>query len=434
MLGQYETRISKRNLSQIRGQHMTPSELIHFLEAGALYRSFADVLRAVYPGDDLAERLKAELVAQAETPPTAKELDSLRKNISNWLKGSAVPQKREQLFKICFALGLGEAETSRVLASASDTGIHYRNPRELVFAFSLRTGLSYREARALDLEMSEIYRPAVEAGEKARTAQWKAREQAYHDRRTAARQQRQQRQRQGGWAETYMAPDAELPPDFFTRRISHRFERGTTREELRQFFLEVGTDLGQIHESAYEKFWRLLMTLQEPDDVILSDRGAETYSLDRVAEDYFRMHVPLTKNTAQFDVLQKTIKKNWPGATELQKMKSRKIDVSRKAMVLLFLITEDFLFSEDLDEIDGETDVPWLPLEKETARDRLETALSKLNLFLETYGMNQLDPGNPFDCLVIYALASPYEDDFLTDNFSNALQTLFPQDIAPTPG
>ena len=434
MLGQYETRISKRNLSPIRGQHMTPSELIHFLEAGALYRSFADVLRAVYPGDDLAERLKAELVAQAETPPTAKELDSLRKNISNWLKGSAVPQKREQLFKICFALGLGEAETSRVLASASDTGIHYRNPRELVFAFSLRTGLSYREARALDLEMSEIYRPAVEAGEKARTAQWKAREQAYHDRRTAARQQRQQRQRQGGWAETYMAPDAELPPDFFTRRISHRFERVTNREELRQFFLEVGTDLGQIHESAYEKFWRLLMTLQEPDDVILSDRGAETYSLDRVAEDYFRMHVPLTKNTAQFDVLQKTIKKNWPGATELQKMKSRKIDVSRKAMVLLFLITEDFLFSEDLDEIDGETDVPWLPLEKETARDRLETALSKLNLFLETYGMNQLDPGNPFDCLVIYALASPYEDDFLTDNFSNALQTLFPQDIAPTPG
>ena len=434
MLGQYETRISKRNLSQIRGQHMTPSELIHFLEAGALYRSFADVLRAVYPGDDLAERLKAELVAQAETPPTAKELDSLRKNISNWLKGSAVPQKREQLFKICFALGLGEAETSRVLASASDTGIHYRNPRELVFAFSLRTGLSYREARALDLEMSEIYRPAVEAGEKARTAQWKAREQAYHDRRTAARQQRQQRQRQGGWAETYMAPDAELPPDFFTRRISHRFERVTNREELRQFFLEVGTDLGQIHESAYEKFWRLLMTLQEPDDVILSDRGAETYSLDRVAEDYFRMHVPLTKNTAQFDVLQKTIKKNWPGATELQKMKSRKIDVSRKAMVLLFLITEDFLFSEDLDEIDGETDVPWLPLEKETARDRLETALSKLNLFPETYGMNQLDPGNPFDCLVIYALASPYEDDFLTDNFSNALQTLFPQDIAPTPG
>src|SRR5699024_4700791 len=117
-----------------------------------------------------------------------------------------------------------------------------------------------------------------------------------------------------------------------------------------------------------------------------------------------------------------------------QKMKSRKIDVSRKAMVLLFLITEDFLFSEDLNEIGSEIDASWLSLEDETSRDRLETALSKLNLFLETYGMNQLDPGNPFDCMVIYALASPYEDDFLTDNFSSALQTLFSQDIAPTHG
>ena len=60
MQGQYETRISQRNLSQIRGQHMTPSELISFLQAGALYRSFADVLRSVYPGEDLADRLKAQ--------------------------------------------------------------------------------------------------------------------------------------------------------------------------------------------------------------------------------------------------------------------------------------------------------------------------------------------------------------------------------------
>ena len=61
MQGQYETRISQRNLSQIRGQHMTPSELISFLQAGALYRSFTEVLRSVYPGEDLAARLNAQL-------------------------------------------------------------------------------------------------------------------------------------------------------------------------------------------------------------------------------------------------------------------------------------------------------------------------------------------------------------------------------------
>src|SRR5699024_5407335 len=120
-------------------------------------------------------------------------------------------------------------------------------------------------------------------------------------------------------------------------------------------------------------------------------------------------------------------KKNWPGATELQKMKSRKIDVSRKALLLLFLITEDFLYSEDLrysDRLDTETAL-LLPEEDDSPRDQLEVALSKVNLFLETYGMNQLDPGNPFDCLVVYALAAEYDTEFLSDKFSAALEVLF---------
>lgn len=427
MHSSYETMISQNNLSGICRRHMTPAEIIDFLEAGAQYRSFADVLRAVYPGEDLAQRLRTKLAAQLESPPTAKELDTLRKNVANWLQGKSVPQNREQLFKICFALGLGETEAGRVLASASEMGIHYRNPRELVYAFGLRTGLSYREAAELDREMAEIYLPAVEAAEQARAAQWKVREKTYHDRRAAARQQWKAQKKQSGWAETYVAPEHEPPSHFFTQQVYSRFERVTDQDGLRQFFLENSTDLGLIHESAYEKFWRLLTALQEPADLILSPQGAELYSLDRVAEDYFRMHVPLDKRSTKFDYLQKAVKKNWPGATELQRMKSRKIDVSRKAMVLLFLITEDFLISEEMDDRDQKAEPVWLPQDMETPRDRLEVVFSKINLFLETYGMNQLDPGNPFDCLVIYALASTYEEDFLTDNFSAALRQLFSQ-------
>ena len=40
-------------------------------------------------------------------------------------------------------------------------------------------------------------------------------------------------------------------------------------------------------------------------------------------------------------------------------------------------------------------------------------------------GMNQLDPGNPFDCLVLYALAADCCGEFLSDNFSRALEVLF---------
>ena len=94
MLGQYETKISKNNLNYIINRSMSPSEIIDFLEDGAIYRSFPDVLRSVYQGEDLAQVLREGLTTQSEQPLTPKEADSLRKTISNWMKGSSVPQSR----------------------------------------------------------------------------------------------------------------------------------------------------------------------------------------------------------------------------------------------------------------------------------------------------------------------------------------------------
>ncbi|MCD8327416.1 MAG: hypothetical protein LUC90_12315, partial [Lachnospiraceae bacterium] len=54
----------------------------------------------------------------------------------------------------------------------------------------------------------------------------------------------------------------------------------------------------------------------------------------------------------------------------------------------------------------------------------LEIRLNKINLFLENYGMNLLDPGNPFDCLVLYALRAQY-DDAINDKMKGALEILF---------
>ena len=282
----------------------------------------------------------------------------------------------------------------------------------------------------LDAEMEGIYGPVARAAEAERAAGWKKREQLYRERRAEARRQRLAREKQGLWSDTYLGPgEEEDPPAFLTQQVYHRFEDVRDREGLRLFFLQNSARLGWIHESAYEKFWSLLLALQEPDDAIApsGEQAAEVYSLDRIAEEYLRMHVPLGKNTRGFDYLQRAVKRNWPGATELQRMKSRKADVSRKALLLLFLITEDFLFSEDLLYSDkaGEEAAWYLPLEDESPRDRLEVTLSKVNLFLETYGMNQLDPGNPFDCLVLYALAADCGGEFLSDNFSRALEVLF---------
>ena len=350
MRAQYDTQISRNNFEHIKRRNITPSELIDFLESGALYRSFQDVLKAVYPGENLAEKLREGLLEIEGRPLTPKEADTVRKNVSNWLNGKSIPQSREQLFKICFALELSEAQTSQVLASASETGIHYRNPQELVYAFALRSGLKYFEAVALDQEMRQIYQPIVEAAEDERRAAWKKKEKVYHQKRIEAQRLRSLREQQGGWAEPYLgALEQEDVPSFLTQQVVHRFEKVEDRESLRQFFVDASADLGTIHESAYEKFWQLLLILQEPNDAIASTREqpqeadleneekySEVYSLDRIAQLYFRMHVPVGKQTGSFDYLQKTIKKNWPGTTELQKMKSRKIDVSRKALLLLF--------------------------------------------------------------------------------------------------
>lgn len=430
MMEQYETKISKRNLEEMKNRNRTPAEIVEFLENGAVYRSFADVLREVYPGEDLAERLKTELTKMAGKEVSKKEEEALRKNIANWMKGNNVPQSREQLFKLCFALGLSEAASNRVLARASETGIHYRNPEELVYAYALRKELSYAKALELKSKMAQIYEPAVKEAEKQRTKEWKDKEKIYKEKRAAARKKFRENRKKGIWTESYIGlMEEDSVPSFLTEQVIHRFASVDSEEDLRRFFAETSRDLGNMHESAYEKFWKLLLELEEPDDMILSskDEDSEKYSLERIAEVYFRMNVPVGKKTKNYDYLQKAIKKNWPGASELQKMKSRKLDVSRKALLLLFLITEDFLQSEDLQYSDkASEDAAWYRMEEdETPRDELEMVISKINLFLETYGMNQLDPGNPFDCLFLYALAAEYGDDFLSDNFGKALKELF---------
>ncbi len=442
---QYGTRISKGNIEQIMHRNMTPAQIIQFLEDGATYRSFSDVLHSVYPGDDLLERLKQGMLNLTGEPLTGKEAESVLRNVRNWVGGSSMPQNREQLFKICFALGLGEAAANKVLARASEAGIHYRNPKELVYAYALRMGLSYMEAVSLNEELEKVYGPAVEAAAEKRKAHWVQWEKKYHEKRRAASEKYRSQRRQGIWSEGDIGQQMEEEiPTFLTQQVVHKFESITDEKTLRLFFKENSADLGVIHESAYEKFRRLLLTLEEPDDRMASspydlaggEKGEEgkkfsdAYGLEKVADIYLRMNVPMAKNTRNFDYIQKAIKKNWPGTSDLQKMKARTIDVGRKTLLLLFIVTEDFLYSEDLQYSDqAEQDAAWfVPYEMDSPMDELEVTINKLNLFLEIYGMNQLDPGNPFDCLVLYAIAAEYGDGFLGDNFSDALGVLF-QDI-----
>lgn len=365
-MDKYNTQISKNNYAKIKGQDMTPEEIIRFLEEGTLFRKFRDILEKAYSREDLPYKL-----ARGLSGITGVEYANVLRKVNNWLKRDCGPKSREDLFQICFVLGLSEEDSSRLLASSSESGIHYRNPKELIYAFALRKGKDYTTALSLVKELEPVYEEEMEKAEKEKKA-----------------------------------------PVLYTRQLRKAFGDVQTEEALMSFFRQHGSSLGAIHRTAYKKFMELLGRLQKPVE------DEEKYSMAKVVEEYFQMHVPRTRKSGDFSYLQKVIKKNWPLESELTKMRKKKMDVSRKVMLLLFLITEDY--EQDLDEDDYYDD-----LIEEDSLERLETRLNKIDLFLENYGMELLDPGNAFDCLVLYALRAQEPDRGASDVVQAALGVLF---------
>lgn len=360
------TEISKNNMEFLSNGEKTPAELIEFLKNEAMFGSFAQALRQAYPNEDLEKRL-AEGIAEIRNDTVS----NATRTVQNWLKGRNVPKNRETLFQICFVLGLDEYSASKLLGAASETGIHYRNRDELVYAFCLRTGLSYAETLALMQKVQKLY--PIGQGKGLAEKEEKA---------------------------------------VYTRQVRDAFSYVANVDELMEFFDEYIDDLGMFHETAYRKFTELMELLQQPDGI----NGAKErrYTVDEVMETYMRMHVPETKKTGNYTLLQKVIKKYWPSESGLLNMKNRKEDVSRKVMILLYLVTEAFDDEED----------SLYDMEKEDADTVLEIRLEKMNLFLDRYGMNLLDAANQFDLLVLYAMRTQGGES-VSDRMGAVLDALF---------
>lgn len=371
------TRISKKNMEQIIQKDMSARDIIQFLENGALYRSFSDILKMAYPYDDLYEKLVHGLVEIS-----GKDLDSVSRKVRNWIRGNNTPQNREQLFQICFILGLDEYTSDKLISSSSETGIHYRNPKELVYAYCLRVGESYLYARKLYEQMEEIYI-------------------------------KENKNRKDNYSE-----ESDVR---YTKQIRDEFTLVENEDDLNNFFKNYSQDLGTIHETAYRKFIQLLNYLQKPGE------DEELYSIGKTVDEYLRMNIPNTRETKGFSYLQKAIKKNWPTERELLNMKKRNIDVSRKAMLLLLLVTEDFMSAEETKE----STYSYEDLMDDDPDICLEVRISQINLFLNLYGMNLLDPGNPFDCIILYGLRAAYGDAAVSDEIKNALAVLFCEENMP---
>lgn len=352
--------------------------LIALLNRKAEALTFPKLLNELYrKNEPLKKRLTDKLTEYERFLSGDKSVsEQSARKVRYWLAGYTLPGSREELFKICFALGFNLDQTEKLFCSTAESGIHFRNPREIVYAFCLKFNKDYPEA----LKLSEKLLTPQE-GLPQKTTDY------------------QNRIRSSSNTE---------PCKVFTVSIRNDFKYLKTEEDLSRFLERNSPSLGFHHNTAYSKFCLMLNYLMEcttdssPADLPLEKR----YSIQRTAEEYLRMGIPYEKKNASYDKLQKLIKKYWPSPRSVQEMFCRKRDVSRKTLLILYLATEGM----------------GIELSEE---DFLEEHSQRINLMLSDSGMALLNIHNPFDYLILQCLYLEGEDDFMSRRMERFLSKIF---------
>lgn len=302
-----------------------------YLESGIHTRSFPETMLQYSGLSDLVSlRLALFRLQDFEGECVG---DSLRRKIDNWLKGKAVPTSREQLIRICYALHMDEESAQNFIATVGEGGLHYRNPVELTWLYGLRNSLAYNQV----LQLQRLV-----AGIKI------------------------------GGAGT-------------TRDIMRQFNQVTTTDEFVQFVSKNAESLGHLHNTAYRYFKRFMAILTGPESG-MNGVEEEVYTV----RDVVRMYLQLpTLSGKASGVLATILNRHWPDEVLLSRIANRQIDVPRRVLTLLFLITDG------ADDDASDSDDP-----AELFADRYR----RLNLLLDECGYCQLDPRNTFDWLALYCM------------------------------
>lgn len=351
------TEISAKQLDFVTQENLSAREAVAFLRSGMQLRTFRDILQQVCDNDGLENALVWGLCS---LDPEANR-DSVRRKVRNWFSGKSLPTEREDVFKICFALNLDLERSSRMLTMLTEQGIHYRNIREMIYAYCLAHRLGYNYACHL---VSQFGRE------------------------------------QGGQGSRQ---------DPVTHVLRLEFQNIHAEEDLFSFIMRNRDNLGTHHNTAYSYFCRML-TLLTGEDM----DGEEQYSMEYVADTYLRLNVPEDKKTSRYNDTQKMVKKYWPGSRSIKAMKSRGEDVTRKTLLLMYLVTGG-VWEEEYDELD-EAYI--------SSREFMETHVRRMNAMLKECGMCRIDPRNVFDYLVLYCLR-PEDDLFMSDRMALLADEIF---------
>ncbi len=365
------TMISKQAFDNAAASDLSASNAAQIL-AGIPARSFADILTRFAPEAAGREKLVDGLCGDDPSRSRA----SMDKKVRGWLSGKYQPTAREDLLELCFILKLSADEADAFLAAASEEGLHWRDPKELTYAFAMGKGMTYPEAAAL------FMRVAPKESRKANAAR-----------------------------------------DTFTSVIQREAAGLETEEELKQYLLDAGEKLGAFHNRAYQQLIAFLSLLEQPHAVSVDEE--ESFTVRRIVETYLDSRFPADWDKKKLDDKRRGILAGWPDEVTLSRMKTGKIDVNRKTLILLFLATDG---GEEITD-DWQEDVYWDEDEEESDADAdFRSSYIRLNQMLSSCGYRMLDPRSPFDWVVIYCLrvsGDPDAMEGLSERLSEMLDVLF---------
>lgn len=356
------TAVSRREVLNIYDTNWSAQDVYQYLSNDIKLRTFPEILGCFYPGTDLKETLISGL-SRIE----AANRSSISKKVRDWLNNKYAPSEKEDLIKICFALKLNEFKSYDFLSLTSEGTFHIRNPRELVFVYCLRTDKSYGHA----IEMIERLKP--------------------------------------------ISKNKKIENNLIlTKTLDYTFENINDDESFYEFYNENYDSLGKMHNTAYIRFLFFINLLMQPEP---GHWGEEPkYSDEAVVDEYLRMHLPLDKRTSKYSILQRTIRKFWPNTTSIAKIRNQEEDVTRRVLLLLYLITEGGITPDDRDAYILDEDF--------TSEERFEEHYWRLNSMLNDCGMSKMDPRNVFDWLVLYCLKSS-EEEAMSERMQGVLDVIF---------
>ena len=367
------TEISSRAFEAAIIPNMTAQEAADLLMHSIQIRTFADILRSHAQGMDPKQTLVKGLCANDPQRIRA----SVEKKVRDWLSGRYQPTAREDLLELCFIMELSLEEADEFLAEAGESGLHWRDPRELVYAFALRRRMNYLEAQDL---LRRVLPQEIDL-------------------------------------------EGSGESESFTPLIHKEADAIQTEEELRQYLTQAADRLGTLHNSAYRQFVELMSVLEKPQSYVGEEKR---YTSREIVEQYLDKHLPSKRGGKAMSEKLKSILVGWPDEVTISRMKNRKADVSRKILILLFLATDG---GEPEEESWEECDAYEEEIEEEDEAELdFRSSYMRMNQMLAGCGYRMLDPRNPFDWIALYCMRVQEDResmDGLNERLAHVLDVLF---------